>query len=250
LQNGKDKSAIIAEAVLNSVEALKKERVEPTFNALLGYLSSRKILSNHRSLRGYLDLMMKTGVLRLREEAVKQPNVRPKQVYSLSGRGPIVEAGEKAMVFHGLNWTIPIQSTVKVKTDMEGLARARIASGIVYGSLEDAIVETLAKTKNRQGASRALTFAAAMLATRRIDYGYLMQRAKREGVDRLVGGLMGEINYVLHSPKPAVEDVRTLFAIRRELANHRKTPVQTGSQRFPLSLDEMIDIIGKQLGVK
>ena len=188
--------------------------------------------------------------MRLREEPVKQPNVRSKQVYSLSDKGPIVEAGEKAMVFHGLNWIIPTQSTIKIKTDMEGLARARIASGIVFGSLEDAIVETLAKTKNREGASRTLTFAAAMLATERIDYAYLMQRARRREVDRLVEGLMDEINYVLHSPKPAVEDVRALFAIRRQLANHPKTPVQTRSQRFPLSLDEMIDIIGKQLGVK
>lgn len=249
-ENKRDKSVVVAESVLKSVEALEKAGTKPTFNAILQYLSSRKILSNHRSLRAYLDSMVKTGLLALRDEPVKQPNVRSKQVYSSTENGPIVEAGEKAMVFHGLNWSVPSKSSIKVKTDIQGLARARISRGTVYGSLEDAIVETLAKSKNSQRISRALTFGAAMLATRKIDYGYIMRRAKRKGVDDLVQGLLDEINYLVNSPKPAVEDIRTLFEIRRRLANYPRTSVQIKSRRFPLSPDEMIDVIGKQLGVK
>lgn len=249
-ENKRDKSVIVAETVLKSVEALEKEGTTPTFNAILEYLSSRKILSNHRSLRVYLDTMVKTGLLRLREESVKQPNVRSKQVYSLTENSPIVEAGEKAMVFHGLNWSVPSKSSIKMKTDIEGLARARIARGTVYASLEDAIVETLARSKDSQRVSQALTFGAVMLATRKIDYRYIMRRAKTKGVDDLVQGLFDEINYLLDSAKPAVEDIRTLFEMRRRLANHQRTSVQIKLRRFPLSLDEMIDVIGKQLGVK
>ena len=249
-ENKRDKSVVVAESVLKSIEELEKKGAKPTFNAILEYLSSRKILSNHRSLRAYLDTMTKTGLLRLRDEPVKQPNVRSKQVYSLTENGPIVEAGEKAMVFHGLNWSVPSRSSIKMKTDIQGLARARIARGIVYGSLEDAIVETLAKSKSSQRASRALTFGAAMLATGKIDYGYIRQRAKRKGVDDLVQGLLEEINCLVNSPKPPVEDIRTLFEIRRQLANHPRPSVEVRSRRFPLSLDEMVDVIGKQLGVK
>jgi hypothetical protein len=194
--------------------------------------------------------MIRTGLLRLRDEPVKQPNVRSKQVYSLTRKGPIVQAGEKALVFYGLNWSVPSKSSIKLRTDIQGLARARIARGIVYGSLEDAIVETLAKSKSSHQVSRALTFAAAMLATGKIDYAYIMQRAKGKGVDDLVQRLLDEINYLLDSPKPAVEDIRTLFEIRRQLANHPRTSVEVRSRRFPLSLDEMVDVIGKQLGVK
>ena len=249
-ENKRIKNVVVAENVLKSVEALRKEDTEPTFNAILAYLSSRRILSNHRSLRAYLDTMVKSGLLSLRKEPVKQPNVRPRQVYSLAGSGPFIEAGERAMLFHGLNWTVPSKSSIKIKTDLEGLVRSRIAQGTVYGSLEDSIVETLAKSKNSQRVFRALTFGAAMLATKTFDYGYLTQRAKERGVEDLVQGLLDEINYLLGSPKPEVDDVRTLYEIRKRLASHAPMSLQLKSRKFPLSPDEMVDIIGKQLGVK
>jgi len=248
--NKKNKSVAVAESVLKSVEALRKEGTEPTFNAILAYLSSRRILSNHRSLRAYLDTMLKSGLLSLRKEPVKQPNVRPRQVYSLTGGGPFIEAGERAMLFHGLNWTVPSRSSIKMKTDIEGLARARIAQGTVYGSLEDAIVETLAKSKNSQRVFRALTFGAAMLATKKFNRAYLMRRAKERRVEDLVQGLLDEINYLRESPKPEVDDIRTLYAIRKRLVNNARVPLRLKSRKFMLSPDEMVDVIGKQLGVK
>ena len=249
-ENKRNKSAVVAKTVLKSIEALRKEGTEPTFNAILAYLSSRRILSNHRSLRTYLDTMVKSGLLSLREEPVKQPNVRPRQVYSPTGSGPFIEAGERAMLFHGLNWTISSKSSIKMKTDIEGLARARIAQGAVYGSLEDAIVETLAKSKNTQRVFRALTFSAAMLATKNFNHGYLMHRAKERDIVDLVEGLLDEIDYLLNSPKPDVDDIRTLYEVRKRLANHARMSLRLKSREFPLSLDEMVDIIGKQLGVK
>jgi hypothetical protein len=246
----RNKSILIAESILRSVEALKKEGTEPTFNAVLAYLSSRRMLSNHRSLRAYLDIMVKSGLLSLRKEPVKQPNVRPRQVYSITGSDPLIEAGERAMLFHGLNWTLPSRSSIKTKTDIEGLVRARIEHETVYGSLEDAIVETLAKSKNSQRVFRALTFGAAMLATRKFDHGYLMQRAKGKEVEGLVQGLLDEITYLLDSPKPEVDDIRTLYEIRNRLVSQRRTSLRPKSRKFPLSADEMVDVIGKQLGVK
>jgi len=246
----RNKSIVIAESIVRSVEALKKDGAEPTFNAVLAYLSSRRILSNHRSLRAYLDIMVKSGLLSLRKEPVKQPNVRPRHVYSITGNDPLIEAGERAMLFHGLNWTLPSRSSIKAKTDIEGLVRARIERDTVYGSLEDAIVETLAKSKNSQRVFRALTFGAAMLATKKFGHNYLMQRAKEKGVEGLVQGLLDEITYLLDSPKPEVDDVRILYEIRNRLASQRRVSLRPRLRKFPLSPDEMVDIIGKQLGVK
>jgi len=249
-ENKRNKSVIVAESVLKSVEALRKDSTDPTFNAILAYLSSRRILSNHRSLRAYLDIMVKSGLLSLRKEPVKQPNVRPRQVYSLTGSGPFIEAGERALLFHGLNWTVPSRSSIKRKTSIEGLARARIAQGTLYGSLEDAIVETLAKNKNTERVFRTLTFCAAMLATKRFDHAYIMRRAKERDVADLVDSLLDEIDYLLDSPKPEVDDIRTLYEIRKRLASRARKPPRPKSRGFPLSPDEMVDIIGKQLGVK
>jgi hypothetical protein len=249
-ENKRNKSAAVAESVLKSIQALRKDGTEPTFNAILGYLCSRNILSNHRSLRVYLDAMINSEMLTLQKEPVKQPNMRPKQVYSVKNDGPFVEAGERAMLFHGLNWTVPSKSSIKLKTDIEGLARARIVHGTVYASLEDTIVETLAKNKNTERLFQTLNFCAALLATKKFDRDYLIRRAKERKVRETVERLLEEIGYVLYSHKPIVEDVRTLYEIRKQLDNRDLMSTSFDEHKFPLSPDEMIDVIGKQLGVK
>ena len=248
--NKRNKSAAVADSVIKSIEALKREDIEPTFNNILACLRSRNILSNHRSLRLYLDAMVCSGLLSIHKEPAKQPNVRPKQVYSLTGHGPFVEAGVQSMLFHGLNWTVPSRPSIKMKTDTEGLARGRIALRTVYGSLEDTVVETLAKNKNKDRLYQILTFCAALLATKKFDQDYLMHRAERKKVGDLVQGLLAEIEYVLESPKPEVEDVRTLYLIRERIPHRRPTPTNYTAQRFPLLPDEVVDAIGKQLGVQ
>jgi hypothetical protein len=154
------------------------------------------------------------------------------------------------MLFHGLNWTVPSKSSIKLKTDIEGLARARIVHGTVYASLEDTIVGTLAKNKNTERLFQTLTFCAALLATKKFDRDYLIQRATRRNVGETVERLLEEIGYVLNSPKPEVEDIRTLYEIRKQLANRGLRSSSYNERKFPLSPDEMVDIIGKQLGVK
>jgi hypothetical protein len=194
--------------------------------------------------------MINSEMLTLKKETVKQPNVRPKQIYSLKNDGPLVEAGERAMVFHGLNWTVPSKSSIKLKTDIEGLARARIVHRTVYASIEDAIVETLAKNKNTERLFQTLTFCAALLATKKFDRDYLIQRARKRNVRETVERLLEEISYVLNSPKPRVEDIRTLYEIRKQLASRGLMSTSYNEHQFPLSPDEVVDIIGKQLGVK
>ena len=62
--------------------------------------------------------------------------------------------------------------------------------------------------------------------------------------------MLEEIDYVLYSPKPNAEDVRALFEIRKQLANRGLKSSSFHERKFLLSPDEMVDVIGKQLGVK
>ena len=247
--NKRNKSGAIAESVIKSIAALKKKGIEPTFNNILAYLSSRNVISNHRSLRLYLDAMVLSGLLKVRREPVKQPNVRAKQVYSLRGNGPFVEAGVRAMLFHGLNWNVPFRSSIKMKTDIEGLTRARIADRTVYASLEDTVTETLARSKNSESLYQMLTFCVALLATKKFDRDYLMKRAKEKSVGNIVEELLAEISYVLESAKPEIEDVRTLYQIRQRVTRIGSIPADYKQRRFPLLPDEVVDAIGKQIGV-
>jgi hypothetical protein len=247
--NGRNKNPIVLENVLNSVESLSKHGNGPTFNSLLAYLGSKRIISNHRSLRAYLDIALKSGLLTVREEPTEQPNIRPTQIYSLTNNGPYVEAGEKAMLFYGLNWDLPSARSLKIRTDIEGLARARLAQETVYSSLEDAIVQTLAHHKDDKF-SRDMIFCAVLLATRRLGRGYLMRRAEQSGVRDTINKLQVAIDYLLWASSPKVDDIRTLVEIRNQLAHHGPTTRFKSNAKSPLSSDELVDALGKQLGVK
>jgi len=252
VESKRNRSVIVAESVVKSIESLKNEGNEPTFNAILAYLKSRGILSNHRSLRVYLDSLVNSGLLNVLVEPARQPNVRPREVYSLTHKGPFVEAGEKALIFHGLNWTLPAKSSVKLRTDVEGVVRARLEGGALYGSLEDTVVENLARLKGKGGVDRVLSFSAALLATKNLDHLYLMRRARERRVEELMQELLDEIDYLLTSPQPEVEDIKSLYEIRRLLqSTHRRSPAQPPKPHWSLlSQDELLDVIGKQLGLK
>lgn len=251
-ESERDRSALVAESVVKSIEALRNEGTEPTFNAVLAFLKSRRILSNHRSLRVYLDSLEKSGLLDEKTKPARQPNVRPKQMYSVTHDGPFVEAGEKAMIFHGLNWTLPNKSSDKLRTDVEGVVRGRLAAGTLYGSLEDTVVENMARTKGKKGFSQVLSYCAALLATKKCDRAYLMQRARGRGVDELIQELLDEIDYLLIAPKPEVEDIKSLYAIRKRFQTaHLRAPSRSPKPQWSLlSSDELVDVMGKQLGLK
>jgi hypothetical protein len=243
-------NALVAQETIESVGRLKEENVEPTFNAILDYLRSRGTLSNHRSLRRYLDYLTYSGTLQVRNAPARNPNVRPKQVYSLTHDGPFIEAGEKAMVIHGLNWTVPFKSSVKMATDTEGVVRGRIEKGTLYASLEDSIVENLARSKGRTRNRQAISFSAALLATKNLDHQYLIRRARKERVEGLVRELLDEIEYLVFAPKPEVDDLKSLFEIRRQLSrpSFRRTSPRPVWSMF--SKDELVDLLAKQLGLK
>jgi hypothetical protein len=242
----------VAEGILKSVESLRNEGTKPTFNAILAYLRSRRTLSNHESLRAYLDSLVLSGLLNVRTEPASQPNIRPRQVYSFTHDGPFVEAGEKALIFHGLNWTLPAKSSVKLKTDVEGVVRGRLEGATLYASLEDTVVENLASINGKAEADRMLSFCAALLATKKFDHAYLMQRARERGVEELMQELLDEIEYLFTSPRAEVEDIKSLYAIRRWFQSvHRITPARSPKPQWSLlSPDELVDVIGKQLGLK
>lgn len=254
------KNPAILSAILQTVRRLGNEGKEPTFNTILQELSAGRILEFHRSLRKYLDLMVYAKLLTVRHERTTQPNIREKQVYHIAAHRPIVEAGEKALLFHGLNWDLPSPMSVSARTDLQGLALATISDHIIYASLEDAIVQSL-KVLPKRYPSRApelIVFATALLATQKVDFQYLLGRAKEEGIMKEIFGILLEIDATLASAQPDVEDIRTLYELRNNYYHLRKPllkalesfQVKTNRRQHIVSANEVVEYAGKQLGIK
>lgn len=255
------KNPAILSAILQTVTSLENEGKEPTFNTILHELSGRRILEFHRSLRRYLDLLVYAKLLTVKHERTTQPNIREKQVYHIAARHPIVQAGEKALLFHGLNWDLPSPMSVSARTDLQGLALATISDHIVYASLEDAIVQSLKVLPKRypRRAPELIVFATALLATQKVHFHYLLRRANEEGVMKEIVGILLQIDDTLASAQPDVEDIRTLYELRNNYYHLRKPllkslesfQVKTNRQRQHIvSANEVIEYAGKQLGIR
>jgi hypothetical protein len=265
------KNPTILSEILQIVRTLDSQGKEPTFNTILYELSSRGILQFHRALREYLDLLVHAKLLTVTFEETFQPNIRKRQVYRINPlhNQPIIEAGEKALLLHGLNWNVPSPMSVSATTDLRGLALSTISNTKVYASLEDAIVQSLKILPKRhpQRASELIVFATALIATQKIDFDYLLARAKQAGVERETMGILLSIDRALTSPHPDVEDIRTLYELRK-LYQHARRQLLKSIQRAAtgttttdrqvgkmpsdvvVSSNEVIEYAGKQLGIR
>ncbi|MDG7018513.1 MAG: hypothetical protein JRN73_09215 [Nitrososphaerota archaeon] len=238
----------VLRGVLEAVGALSSSGPS-SFNALLGHLRSEGTVSNHRSLRTYLDLLVASKSVRVRSEP-SRPNIRNMQVYAPTGRGPIVHVGEGAMLIHGLKWETGSDAVREEKLDLEGVARGTLDSGVLYGSVEDTVVDALANAKGAEARALAVTYCAALLVSKRLDEGYLLRRAKAGRVQGEVRELLDELRSILYAPRLSLRDVKTLYGVRRA-----SPPLRRGGRaRRPrwtlVSPDGLLDIVGKQLGVK
>ena len=257
------KNPILLSKVLDTVRDLEQRSIEPSFNHILNQLSTNRILVFHRTLRKYLDLLISSKLLTVKHENTSQPNIRRKQIYHTKSQRnqPIVEAGEIALLLHGLNWDIPSPFSRRIKTDMEGLALARVSGNTAYASLEDSIVQSLKnafKAHSKQSAE-VIVFATALLSTKRMDFSYLLRRAREERIEREILEILSQIDKTLASSHPQVEDLRTLFelrksyvhvrgAITKSIKDIRTKPSNPGKEI--VSSNEVIEYAGKQLGIR
>lgn len=256
------KNPAILSEIMQTVRKLEGQSRKPTFNTILADLSAKRVLGFHRTLRKYLDLLLFSGLLSVKYERTAQPNIREKQVYhTVRGHDkPIVEAGEKALLLHGLNWDVPSPMSVVVKIDLKGLALAKVFESKVYASLEDAIVHSfhhaIQKDHRPKRGAEIVVFATALLATKRVDFGYLLFRAREEGVEEEILGILHEIDKTLASAHPNVEDIRTLYELRKmyyPVRPHLLKSIRASGMteiKNMVTSNEVVEYAGKQLGIR
>ena len=255
-------SPLVLSKILDMIRNLEHQGREPTFNEILTELSAERILSFHRSLRKYLDLLVSAKLLTVKNKSASQPNIREKQVYHIASKSANMEAGEKSLLFHGLNWEIPSPKSLIVLTDLQALARGTLSGNTIYASLEDTIVQTLKHLpkRHRESASEIVVFVTAMLATQKVDLDYLLSRARDEGVREQIIEILKIIDGTFTSKNPDVEDILTLYELRNRYSQlHRSLSksihgTRTSGKKFQsieeLTPNQVVEYAGKQLGLK
>lgn len=165
-----------------ALDSQKAERVASVVKRLGGRASFRNIwkevaragiLTHNKTLRTYLDLLVRSRVMSVRKEDVG--SVYLKETYFVESVEPNVFVGLGILEKHGLNWDVPETDVRIVPTDFSGLVRSKPFGQGLMASLEDCLVnEAYMDAKKETG---GFSLVAAIVSTRKLDLPYLLERA-------------------------------------------------------------------------
>jgi hypothetical protein len=180
-----------------------------SFRSIMAEAARQGVLRRHETLRRYLDLLVKGGVLRVRLRDVG--SVYPQQLYSVRSKQPKIMVGLAVLRRHGLNWDVPETEMRVVLTDFEGLVRSLVLERVLMASLEDALVHEICWDVKKN--TSAISFVVAMLATRKVDLPYILKRADDMHVGRALRLMFSRILETTSS-KETEASASVFFAVR------------------------------------
>jgi hypothetical protein len=115
-------------------------------------------------------------------------SVNPQQLYSPTGKKPIVYSGPKVLELHGLNWDVPLRGVYPVNTDLVGLLKSKplLLSGRhrLADSREDSLAHEVRRDADKT--TGTLELVTAVAATQTLDLPYLLRRSDELEIGRTV----------------------------------------------------------------
>jgi hypothetical protein len=248
--------ALKARRLTDIVTALGKGA---SFRSILRESARENVMRDNETLRRYLDLLVLSGVLKMRTRDVG--SVYPQQLYSIVSNSPRVSVGLACLRRHGLNWEIPEKELKVIPTDFEGLVRSRVIDSILTASLEDCLIQAFHDDSRRN--TGGTSFVVAMISTRRLDLPYLIRRADEIHVGAALRLLFSRILDIVSS-KEVKTTASVFLPVRAQFLKIARQYAQTGFWKLVekqgvgelgleivrnLTDDEIIMAAGKQLGV-
>ena len=200
------------ESIVQVVEGLHPHA---SFRRILGETRRRGVANWDRTLRKYLERLLLAEVLQRDRREVG--SVYPMELYKIKSTRPRIEVGLSILILHGLNWEIEEADVVGVYSDLAALARAKpteIASRpVLAGCLEDCVAYELERDlRAKRGTFELLV---AMIATKRLDLPYLLQRADRIGIGQTMRALLRRINEVFATTGTTIDG--RVFLLSRDV---------------------------------
>jgi hypothetical protein len=219
-------------AVPRTLDAVKAQEVAKVVKRLGQHASFRSVwrevaragvLTQNRTLRVYLDLLVRGGVLGVRTRDVG--SVYPQQLYRVKSMIPRVYVGLGVLQRHGLNWDVPETDIRVIPADFEGLVRSRPFDQGLMASLEDCVVDEMCRDARAKTGSTS--FVVAMISTRRLDLPYLLRRADGKRVGRTFRSLFRRILAIVSSNKSDL-DASVFLAVRARFLKIARQYSQSG----------------------
>jgi hypothetical protein len=255
--------------VTRALDAVKAEQVARVIKKLGRSASFRNvwkevaragILKHNMTLRTYLDLLVRSGVLSVEKQDVG--SVYAKEIYLATSARPRVCTGLSILQKHGLNWDAPETEIRITPTDFSGLVRSKPFDQRLMACLEDCLVnEAYLDAKKQTG---TFSLVAAMIATRKLDLPYLLRRADEMRMGTTFRTLFARILEVTSANVTSL-DASLFLAVRQRFLQITRQYVRSGFWKLVdsekgvglvglrvvrgLSDDDIVLAAAKQLGV-
>lgn len=249
--------AVKAEEVTKVVKKLGKSA---SFRSIWKEVARAGVLRHNKTLRAYLDLLVRGGVVSVRTRDVG--SVYSQQIYLVKSKRPRVWAGLGILQKHGLNWDVPETDVRVIPTDFSGLVRSKLFDQSLMASLEDCLVDEVYRDATKK--TGTTYFVVAMISTRRLDLPYLLKRADEMHVGRAFRLLFKRMLETVSSNETEL-DASLFLAVRARFLKIARQYVQSGSWKLiedekgigadgvgimkGLDESDLILAAGKQLGV-
>ena len=245
------------------VQIIKESKKPVSFGRILVQANLRGVLSWHRTLRRYLDLLVQSSLLKFEERDVG--SVNPQQLYTVQEVKARLWTGLEALALHGLSWDTPGNDLYPVLTDLAALVRsrplARKSMTRLITGLEDSLAYEFLRDLTRESGGTELV--TGLLATRPVDLAYLLRRSDLLGIGGSTRQLMNRIMETYVSV-PQDVDGRVFLQTRERFLKLQHLYATRGSLRLletpgrgrrgisqvkGLSPAQIVSASGKQLGV-
>lgn len=230
-----------------------------SFRNIMREAAHRGVFKENKTLRRYLDLLVKGKVLTMRTRDVGSVNLQ--QLYTVKSRKPEVCVGSAVLRRYGLNWEVPDTEIRLVVTDFDGLPRSKVLDKTLMASLEDCLIQELHRDASRK--SGTVSFVIAIISTRVLDLPYLLRRADEMHLGTILRLLLNRILDVVSSKETEVS-ASVFLPVREHFLKIARQYSQSGLWKLveergagksgfqtvsSLSEHEIIMAAAKQLGV-
>jgi len=212
--------AVKAEEVAKVVKKLGRRA---SFRSVWREAARAGILAHNKTLRTYLDLLVRGGVLSVRTRDVG--SVYSQQVYTFKSKRPRVYVGLSVLQKYELNWDVPETDSRIILTDFSGLVRSKLSDQGLMASLEDCLVhEVYRDAKENTG---TISLVVAMISTKKLDLPYLLKRADELHVGRPLRLLFNRMLEITSSNMTEL-DASVFLAVRVRFLNITRQYVRSG----------------------
>lgn len=237
---------LLRPAVAERILGLIPRNRDISFSEIERATRARNLLSHHRFVRRYMDVLVASGAVKVSLRRMRPP-LHDQQLYRRVGPPRILVGVGVLELVHGLRFTGYEREIRRIETDMLGISLGIRKDGKIYGSVEDCLVYSF-RESTLQG-EPYMDFVTMIYTTTKTDNDYMLMRARFSKIEKLLNNYFTQVDSALRTNEPPGGIRLSAFIKARDtyLRCHGRQMFQARAGRVLIAPAEVVEAVAKQL---